>query len=50
VSAFLTGRNVTRETTFRTIQPNNVYSDGAPTLETFGYGGARWQIGATWRY
>ncbi len=50
VSAFLTGRNVTRETTFRTIQPNNVYSDGAPTLETFGYGGARWQLGATWRY
>jgi hypothetical protein len=28
---------------------NNVYSDGAPTLEQIAYGGARWQIGATWQ-
>ena len=33
VSVFFTGRNITREATFRTTQPNNVYSDGAPTLE-----------------
>ena len=45
---FFSGRNITREATYRTIQPNNVYSDGAPTLEQFSYGGARWQIGATW--
>jgi len=46
---FLSGRNVTREATYRSIQPNNVYADGAPTLEQFSYGGARWQIGLTWR-
>jgi len=49
VSVFFTGRNITREATFQTSQPNNVYSDGAPTLEQIAYGGARWQIGATWR-
>ena len=32
-NVYFSGRNVTREATFRTIQPNNVYSDGAPTLE-----------------
>ncbi len=49
VSVFFSGRNITREATYRTIQPNNVYSDGAPTLQQFSYGGARWQMGVTWR-
>ena len=44
-SVFFSGRNITREVTYRSLQPNNVYSDGAPTLEQFSYGGARWQIG-----
>ena len=48
-NVFFTGRNVTREATYRSIQPNNVYSDGAPTLEQFSYGGARWQLGLSWR-
>lgn len=48
--AYLSGRNVTREATYRSIQPNNVYSDGAPTLQQFSYGGARWQMGVEWRY
>jgi TonB-dependent receptor len=48
-NVFLTGRNVTREATFRNTQPNNVYSDGAPTLQQFTYGGARWQVGLNWR-
>jgi hypothetical protein len=49
-NVFLAGRNVTREATYRVIQPNNVYSDGAPTLEAFSYGGARWQFGLSWQY
>jgi TonB-dependent receptor len=49
-NVFLSGRNVTREATYRVIQPNNVYSDGAPTLEAFSYGGARWQVGLSWQY
>jgi TonB-dependent receptor len=49
VSVFFTGRNITREATFRTTQPNNVYSDGAPTLQQFSYGGARWQMGVVWK-
>ncbi|MEO8016596.1 MAG: TonB-dependent receptor [Pseudomonadota bacterium] len=44
-----TGRNVTREATYRSIQPNNVYSDGAPTLQQFSYGGARYQVGLSWQ-
>lgn len=48
-NVFLSGRNVTREATYRSFQPNNVYSDGAPTLEQFSYGGARWQMGMSWR-
>ncbi len=48
-NVFVTGRNVTREATFRSTQPNNVYSDGAPTLQQFTYGGARWQVGLNWR-
>ncbi|HEU5136731.1 MAG TPA: TonB-dependent receptor [Steroidobacteraceae bacterium] len=49
-NVFLTGRNVTREATYKVTQPNNVYSDGSPTLEAFSYGGARWQFGVTWEY
>ena len=49
-NVFLSGRNVTREATYRVSQPNNVYSDGAPTLEAFSYGGARWQVGFSWQY
>jgi TonB-dependent receptor len=48
-NVFVSGRNVTREATYRVIQPNNVYSDGAPTLEAFSYGGARWQFGLSWQ-
>lgn len=48
-NVFFSGRNITREATYRVIQPNNVYSDGAPTLEAFSYGGARWQVGLTWQ-
>jgi TonB-dependent receptor len=48
-NVYLSGRNITREATYRSIQPNNVYSDGAPTLQQFSYGGARWQIGLTWQ-
>jgi TonB-dependent receptor len=49
-NAFVSGRNITRELTYRTIQPNNTYSDGAPTLEQMSYGGARWQVGFSWQY
>lgn len=48
-SVSFSGRNITREATYRSIQPNNVYSDGAPTLEQFSYGGARWQVGLAWQ-
>jgi TonB-dependent receptor len=48
-NVFVSGRNVTREATYRVIQPNNVYSDGSPTLEAFSYGGARWQVGLSWQ-
>jgi TonB-dependent receptor len=48
-NVFFSGRNVTREATYRSIQPNNVYSDGTPTLEQFSYGGARWQMGLSWQ-
>jgi TonB-dependent receptor len=47
-NVYFSGRNVTREATYRSIQPNNVYSDGAPTLQQFSYGGARWQLGLVW--
>jgi len=49
-NVYVSGRNVTRELTYRTIQPHNTYSDGAPTLEQMSYGGARWQFGLTWQY
>jgi TonB-dependent receptor len=48
-NAYISGRNVTQEATYRVIQPNNTYSDGAPTLEAFSYGGARWQVGFSWQ-
>ncbi len=49
-NVYLSGRNVTREATYKVTQPNNVYSDGSPTLEAFSYGGARYQFGVTWEY
>jgi TonB-dependent receptor len=49
IGAYFTGRNITRELTYRSLQPNNTYSDGAPTLEQMSYGGARWQVGVVWR-
>ena len=49
-NVYVSGRNVTRELTYRTVQPHNTYSDGAPTLEQMSYGGARWQFGLTWQY
>jgi TonB-dependent receptor len=49
-NAYVSGRNVTRELTYRTVQPHNTYSDGAPTLEQMSYGGARWQVGLSWQY
>jgi hypothetical protein len=48
LNVYFSGRNITREATYRSIQPNNVYSDGAPTLQQFSYGGARWQLGVAW--
>jgi len=48
-NVFFSGRNITRELTYRTVQPANTYSDGAPTLEQMSYGGARWQLGVTWQ-
>ena len=48
-NVYLSGRNVTRELTYRTVQPHNSYSDGAPTLEQMSYGGARWQLGLSWQ-
>lgn len=49
LTGFFQGRNIGHSLTFRNIQPNNSYSDGAPTLEMISYGGATWQIGFTWR-
>ena len=50
LSVFFQGRNVLRAPTSQETQPNNVYSDGAPTLEQFSYGGARWEMGFTWKH
>jgi TonB-dependent receptor len=48
-NVYLSGRNITQQATYRSFQPNNVYSDGAATLQQFSYGGARWQIGMSWQ-
>ncbi|MBW8882396.1 MAG: hypothetical protein JF615_13535, partial [Asticcacaulis sp.] len=40
LTGFFQGRNIGHSLTFRNIQPNNSYSDGAPTLEMISYGGA----------
>ncbi|WP_443751049.1 TonB-dependent receptor [Asticcacaulis solisilvae] len=49
LQAFFSGRNIGHSLTYRNIQPNNTYSDGAPTLEMISYGGATWEMGFTWR-
>jgi len=49
LTGFAQGRNIGRSLTYRTYQPNNFYSDGAPTLEMISYGGATFQVGFTWR-
>jgi TonB-dependent receptor len=49
LEVFFQGRNIGRALTYREIQPYNTYSDGAPTLENISYGGARWEVGFTYR-
>ena len=49
IDIFFQGRNITRKATSYTYQPNNTYSDGAPTLQGFSYSGARYQVGFTYR-
>ncbi len=49
LKAFFAGRNIGHSLTYRNIQPNNTYSNGAPTLEMISYGGATWEMGFTWR-
>ncbi len=50
MEVYFQGRNIGRSLTYRTYQPNNSYSSGAPTLENIAYGGARWEVGMTYRY
>jgi len=49
IELFVQGRNIGRALTYRETMPNNTYSDGAPTLENISYGGARWEVGFTYR-
>ena len=49
LEVYFQGRNILRAPTYQETQPNNTYSDGTPTLEAFSYGGARWEMGFTWR-
>ena len=49
IELFVQGRNIGRALTYREIQPYNTYSDGTPTLENISYGGARWEVGFTYR-
>lgn len=49
LEVYFQGRNILRAPTYQETQPNNVYSDGTPTLEAFSYGGARWEVGFTVR-
>ncbi len=49
LQAFFQGRNIGHSLTYREIMPNNVYSDGTPTLENISYGGATWEVGFTYR-
>jgi len=46
---YFQGRNITRAPVSQEYQPNNPYSNGAPMLESFAYGGARWEAGFTIR-
>jgi TonB-dependent receptor len=49
IEVFVQGRNIGRSLTYREIMPYNSFSDGSPTLENISYGGARWEIGLTYR-
>lgn len=49
LEVFFQGRNIGRSLTYREIMPYNSYSDGTPTLENISYGGARWEVGFTYR-
>ncbi len=49
LSVFFQGRNILRAPTYQETIPGEVYSNGAPALEAFSYGGARWEAGFTWR-
>lgn len=49
IELFFQGRNIGRSLTYREIMPAYTYSSGAPMLENISYGGARWEIGFTYR-
>lgn len=49
LQAFFQGRNITHALVYREIMPNLTYANGTPMLENISYGGARWEIGFTWR-
>jgi len=49
LQVYFQGRNITRAPAAQTYQPNNTYSDGTPTVEQLSYGGARWEMGFTFR-
>ena len=49
IEVFFQGRNIGRALTYREIMPYNSFSDGTPTLENISYGGARWEVGMTFR-
>ncbi len=46
---YIQGRNVMRAPAAVESQPDNPYADGTPMLESFSYGGARWEAGITIR-
>ncbi len=49
LEVYVQGRNIMRAPTYQENQPNNPYADGTQNLEAFSYGGARWEMGFTWR-
>ena len=49
LEVYFQGRNILRAPTYQETQPNNPYADGTQNLEAFSYGGARWEMGFTWR-
>ncbi len=46
---YVQGRNVLRAPAAVESQPNDPYANGTPMLESFSYGGARWEAGFTIR-